>query len=134
MMETYSGSAVVIKQDLIQSLELPSFNDFLQALDKFDTELYEYAACIEDFHEVDHLAEEEQEELDELFHKFRLAFTARTSIDIFLSYHDSESPNDEVEGAFFYLKFDDVFQPTPAALNLQVGGLELRLSHFSGSY
>lgn len=129
-MEAYANSTIVVKESSIRSLELPAFTEFKDKLNDLDVDLFEYASCIEDFHTIEEIDEEEHDELDKVYARFREQFKNRTSMNIYLSYHESEYDSDEVDGAFFHLSFSEVFETSIAAKNLEEAGVDMHLSFF----
>lgn len=68
------------------------------------------------------LNEDESKEIFDLYQKFVEEFKKETKISIELQYHDKEvdgSRYDMVDGGFWELDFDDIFQYTPEAESLR---------------
>lgn len=85
------------------------------SLDSLATSIF-YDDVMED------VTEEEDKNIQEAFTTMTDAFKSRTGIDVSLGFHDSDSEGsryDEVDGAYFALKWSDVYEETVQATALR---------------
>lgn len=122
----YSGHEIVcIEEEDIEKMNLPSWTRFKMKMVELNVSMEDFAMYKNEFVSTirkegveEELEEEFIEELIRLFDEFEREFWKKTEINLILGYHDSESYGseyDELNGYYFELWFDDIFQPTEKA-------------------
>ena len=110
-MENYANVAETVEQDFVEKTCPKEFNAFIDALDKED------GVTLENFADR---ADTDDNEKDTVFFKkykaLQKAFKEKLGLDLYISYHDRQEDGDgDIDGVFWYLDFDDVYEMTPAA-------------------
>ena len=128
MSSSYNGAfAVVIEEKDLERLQLKELALFYKALDDAGITIEDIAHdfSLEDYSMTNVFYGPHEEKRDSVVNAYsdlRDAFKAKTGLDLMLNNHDSDergSANDEVDGPFWNLFFDDVYQLTPEAKKLQ---------------
>ena len=104
--------ADIVNQEFVKEQCKKQFNNFIQALDKADITLSEFAQNYESY--------EEQENPFKSFTNLCSEFTKKTGLGLYLGYHDQEDNGDrydDVDGYFWCV--DGVFQFTKAGKKYQ---------------
>lgn len=94
-----------------------TFDAFAEAYSKGDD--IEIAAAIEIAYDID--AEIANEEITAAFQEVALAFKEKTGFSLNVEYHNQDengADDDEVDGGFYFLLFDEVYQERPEATAL----------------
>ena len=123
--------AMVMDTEKVEALVAEPFAVFQETLDKYGVtfdafaESYstgndlEIAAAIEITYGID--AEIANEEITAVFQEVALAFKEKTGFSLNVEYHNKEyngDDDDEVDGGFYFLLFDEVYQERPEATAL----------------
>jgi hypothetical protein len=112
--------AETVEEDFVKQTCPTEFQSFIDALDEIDGITIEHFArdlmnsLIDD-------SEDGYRNLISRYDELCSDFCKKTGIIIFLSYHDSSNDGDrydEVDGHFWCLDYDCVYQKTPAAIAL----------------
>lgn len=123
----YSGSSAIVIGDLeLKEMGITSHRLLTEMIEKLADDLSDYD--IFDVLEIngpgyyDHVDKADMEKLISIYDSFTEEFEALTGIGVCLGYHDSESDGgryDEVDGLFYELNFDDIYEMKPAAKKLR---------------
>lgn len=115
------GSNVVITLNVnrLELLQLKSYSNLKKVLELSEDEKYQLYEAIE-IEGIKTLDESLMKYADYL-EEFKLEFLKKTGIKVYLGYHDKENNGDiydEVEGLFFELDFEDVYEMSENAIDL----------------
>ena len=123
--------AMVMDTEKVEALVAEPFAVFQETLDKYGVtfdafaESYstgndlEIAAAIEITYGID--AEIVNEKITAVFQEVALAFKEKTGFSLNVEYHNQDengANDDEVDGGFYFLLFDEVYQERPEATAL----------------
>lgn len=117
----YSGNfAITFEKEKIEAMNLESWAHFMSLLEEAKVTVEEYGCCLEDdgiLYNVDGEVEETlSNNIDQAFETFQKEFKEKTGATINARYHYSEEHGDiydEVDGFYFELDFNDLYQLTP---------------------
>lgn len=112
--------AIQVKQEDLEKLNLKSYNGFMNELKEQNVDLDEFAFYIR--HEIDEPDDNiEMQKLHNAFNAFQEEFKQKFNMRIALNYHNKEEEGsypDQVDGGYFALYFDEVYQLTDNAKTL----------------
>lgn len=122
--------AMVMDTEKVEALVAEPFAAFQKMLDEYEVTFDAFAEAYSkgddmeiaeaiDGYEVD--AEIANEEITAAFQKVALAFKEKTGFSLNVEFHNKEydgDDDDEVDGAFYFLLFDEVYQERPEATAL----------------
>lgn len=116
----YGGNAVItLDVNRLELLKLKSYSNLKKVLELSEDEKYQLYEAIE-IEDIKILDESLKKYVDYI-KKFNLEFFEETGIKVYLGYHDKENNGDiydEVEGLYFELGFEDVYQMSEDAIDL----------------
>lgn len=123
-MESYACFAVVVEEEKIKEMEMESFESFVKILEDHNVSFNEfaYAYVAEDVIDEDRLTEDTERKIFEAFDYFQQEFDSKTGLFLEVGFHDSDnhgSSSDEVNGGFYHLAFDDVYQVKESLIPLK---------------
>lgn len=120
----YSANvAIVISEDELMEMGLSSYRLLRKMMEKLEDSYSDY-----DIFDIlvmsgpDSYAEVSQEDLNRLvniYESFLEEFKEATGIGVYLNYHDSHANGDrydEVDGMFFELEFNDIYEIKPTVI------------------
>lgn len=116
----YGGSAVItLDVNRLEMLQLKSYSNLKEVLELSEDEKYQLYEAIE----IDGIEtlDESLMRYSDYIEEFKLEFFEKTGIKVYLGYHDKENYGDiydEVEGLYFELSFEDVYQMSENAIDL----------------
>ena len=120
----YGYEAEVITVEEIKKLKIVSFDklyDYMEELgiehDDEMADVFVYGMALTD----KEISEEQYDNVVNMYEMFTKEFKARTGVGISMNYHNSEydgSNYDEVDGVFYELHHQDIYQFTPQAEKL----------------
>jgi hypothetical protein len=110
-MEYYANVAETVEQDFVEKTCPKEFETFIDALDQ-DNEV-----TLESF--ADRADTDDNEKNTEFFKEYEAlqkAFKKKIGLDLYVGYHDRQEDGDgDIDGVYWYLDFNDVYEMTPAA-------------------
>jgi hypothetical protein len=113
---------LIIGLDSLENIVPNEMKALLDLIDSADSSLDSLATSTFYDDVMEDVTEEEDKAIQEAFTVMTDAFKSRTGIDLSLGHHDSDgdgSRYDEVDGAYFALKWSDVYELTTQAIALR---------------
>ena len=115
--------SVVIEEEDLEKLKLEELSLFYQAVEDAGTTVEDVATVVRfEHYDIEDLLVDDPYPVADAYEKLREAFKARTGLELFLNYHNSDDDGDiydDVSGCFWELSFSDVYMLTPEAEKLQ---------------
>lgn len=107
-----AGKAETVEQDFVIETCPKEFKNLIKILNAENVDFDTFANDIEFY------PEQFDKKITDAFDALVSEFKEQTGLDLGISYHDKENNgdrDDEIDGAYWYLGFDSVYQMTEAA-------------------